>query len=92
MHPGHLVTRWLATFGFFRRAMPVAAARLGSYLERQGGAVMDEPATAQALAGVLVRGLDSGAFGIAELQEVASAVDRTVLRGLLDRSVTVPLG
>ncbi|MFI8565996.1 DUF6986 family protein [Rhodococcus sp. NPDC078407] len=92
MHPGHLVTRWLATFGFFRHAMPVAAARLGNYLDRQGGEVMDEPATAQALAGVLVRGLDAGAFGLAELQNVASGIDRDVLRGLLDRSVTVPLG
>ncbi len=92
MHPGHLVTRWLATFGFFRQAMPVAAARLGSYLDRQGGEVMDEPATAQALAGVVVRGLDSGAFGITELQNVAAGIDRDVLRGLLDRSVTVPLG
>ena len=53
---------------------------------------MDEPATAQALAGVLVRGLDSGAFGIAELQNVSAGIDRDVLRGLLDRSVTVPLG
>lgn len=92
MHPGHLVTRWLATFGFFRHAMPVAATRLGNYLDRQGGEVMDEPATAQALAGVLVRGLDAGAFGLAELQSVASGIDRDVLRGLLDRSVTVPLG
>lgn len=92
MHPGHLVTRWLATFGFFRHAMPVAAARLGGYLDRQGGEVMDEPATAQALAGVLVRGLDAGAFGLAELQAIASGIDRDVLRGLLDRSVTVPLG
>ncbi|KQU45932.1 aldolase [Rhodococcus sp. Leaf278] len=92
MHPGHLVTRWLATFGFFRHAMPVAAARLGGYLDRQGGEVMDEPATAQALAGVLVRGLDAGAFGLADVQEIASGIDRDVLRGLLDRSVTVPLG
>lgn len=92
MHPGHLVTRWLATFEFFRLAMPVAAARLGNYLDRRGGDVMDEPATAQALAGVLVRGLDAGAFGVTELQDVAPAVDRNVLRGLLDRSVTVPLG
>ncbi len=92
MHPGHLVTRWLATFGFFRHAMPVAAARLGGYLDRQGGEVMDEPATAQALAGVLVRGLDAGAFGLAEVQAIASGIDRDVLRGLLDRSVTVSLG
>ncbi|GHP15349.1 aldolase [Rhodococcus sp. NKCM2511] len=92
MHPGHLVTRWLATFEFFRHAMPVAAARLGNYLDRRGGDVMDEPATAQALAGVLVRGLDAGAFGVTELQDVAPSVDRNVLRGLLDRSVTVPLG
>jgi hypothetical protein len=82
----------LATFEFFRHAMPVAAARLGNYLDRRGGDVMDEPATAQALAGVLVRGLDAGAFGVTELQDVAPSVDRNVLRGLLDRSVTVPLG
>jgi hypothetical protein len=92
MHPGHLVTRWLATFEFFRHAMPVAAARLGTYLDRRGGDVMEEPAPAQALAGVLVRGLDAGAFGVTELQDVAPSVDRNVLRGLLDRSVTVPLG
>ena len=57
-----------------------------------GGASGIGWATAQALAGVLVRGLDSGAFGIAELQNVAAGIDRDVLRGLLDRSVTVPLG
>lgn len=86
MHPGHLITRWLATFEFFRQSMPVAAARLASYLDRQGGSVVDEPATAQALAGVLVRGLDAGAFGLDEVQRISSSIDRDVLRGLLDRT------
>ncbi len=62
MHPGHLVTRWLATFTFFRTALTAAAPRLQAYLDRRGGAIVDEPATAEALATVVLRGLDCGAF------------------------------
>ena len=50
LHPGQLPTRYLATYAFFREALP-AAARLKAYLGQAGGRVMDEPATAQALAG-----------------------------------------
>lgn len=88
MHPGHLITRWLATFGFFRSAMPTAAARVAGYLERRGGEVMDEPATAQALAGVLIRGLDAGAFDVSDIARYGTGIDRDVLRGLLDRSLS----
>ncbi|OAK51326.1 DUF6986 family protein [Rhodococcoides kyotonense] len=86
MHPGHLVTRWAATLGFFRDAMPTAATRVAAYLSRQDSGVMDEPATAQALAGVLVRGLDSGAVTERELSDVSSSITRASLRSLLDRS------
>ncbi|TQS43539.1 DUF6986 family protein [Cryptosporangium phraense] len=64
MHPGHLVTRYLATYVFFRDALPAATARLTTYLARtssQAG-VVDEPATARALATVILRGLDCGAL------------------------------
>jgi citrate lyase beta subunit len=71
LHPAHLVTRYTATYAFFRDALPAAAARLGRYLdqrpEQADDAVLDEPATARALAAVLVRGLDCGAFDPAEV-------------------------
>ncbi|MBT0568203.1 aldolase/citrate lyase family protein [Williamsia sp. CHRR-6] len=65
MHPGHLITRWLATQSFFADAMPAAATRLQRYLAAEGGesgGVIDEPATARALAAVLVRGWAVNAF------------------------------
>jgi hypothetical protein len=67
MHPAQLVTRYLATYTFFRAALPAAAARLAAYVERVDGGVLDEPATARALAGVLVRGLDCGALDDADV-------------------------
>ena len=61
LHPAQLVTRYAATYAFFRAALPAAAARLAAYLDRTDGGVLDEPATAQALASVVLRGLDCGA-------------------------------
>ncbi|MGC4963327.1 DUF6986 family protein [Gordonia sp. DT101] len=71
MHPGHLVTRWLAVIGFFRSAMPTAARRLESYFDRRSGDVVDEPATALSLASVLQRGTAAGAFTADEVTEIA---------------------
>ncbi|MFF0362353.1 DUF6986 family protein [Streptomyces fungicidicus] len=67
MHPGHLPTRYAAVFAFYREGFARAADRLARYAGRAGGDVMDEPATAKALAGYLLRGLDCGALDIAEL-------------------------
>jgi citrate lyase beta subunit len=61
LHPAQLVTRYAATYAFFRTALPAAAQRLAAYLDRADGSVLDEPATARALAAVLLRGLDCGA-------------------------------
>lgn len=71
MHPGHLVTRWLAVTGFFRSAMPTAASRLQAYFERRSGDVVDEPATAMSLASVIRRGLAAGAFRADEVTAIA---------------------
>ena len=68
LHPAQLVTRYTATYAFFRAALPAAAARLGAYLERVDAGVLDEPATARALAGVLVRGADCGAVDEADIR------------------------
>jgi citrate lyase beta subunit len=66
MHPAQLVTRYTATYGFFRDGLGASAARLRAYAEKAESDVLDEPATAQALAGFLVRGLDCGALDEAE--------------------------
>ncbi|MDT0469418.1 DUF6986 family protein [Streptomyces gibsoniae] len=74
MHPGHLPTRYAAVFAFYREGFEQAAARLVRYAARTGGDVMDEPATAKALSGYLLRGLDCGAL---EMAEVARATGLT---------------
>ena len=71
MHPGHLVSRYLATYAFYREGLPAAAARLHAYLNKQSGGVVDEPATAQALAAFLMRGVHCGAIEDAEVLEMA---------------------
>lgn len=76
MHPGHLVSRYLANYLFFRRALPSAASRLAAYVHQtSGGDVMDEPATAKMLADALLRGVHCGAVGA---DEVESACGLTV--------------
>ena len=45
-----------------RTPVCAAAGRLRRYLDRQDSGILDEPATARALAGFLLRGLDCGAL------------------------------
>jgi citrate lyase beta subunit len=61
MHPAHLPTRYAAVYAFYREGLDASAARLAAYVAKSGGDVMDEPATARALSGYLLRGLDCGA-------------------------------
>ncbi|MEV8364283.1 DUF6986 family protein [Streptomyces niveus] len=67
MHPGHLPTRYAAVYAFYREGLEPAAARLAAYVAKAGGDVMDEPATAKALSGHLLRGLDCGALDADEV-------------------------
>ena len=62
LHPAQLPTRYAATYSFFRDGRQAAVDRLRAYLERRSGGIADEPATARALAGFLLRGLDCGAL------------------------------
>ncbi|MGW0826813.1 DUF6986 family protein [Streptomyces sp. NPDC002845] len=80
MHPGHLPTRYAAVFAFYREGLEQAAARLSRYANRAGGDVMDEPATAKALSGHLLRGLDCGALDIDEVT-TATGLTRADLEG-----------
>jgi citrate lyase beta subunit len=84
LHPAQLVTRYAATYAFFRAALPAAAARVAAYLDRTDAGVLDEPATARALAGVLLRGLDCGAVDDAEVR-AAGGPERAVLDRLAGR-------
>ncbi|MEU8238680.1 aldolase/citrate lyase family protein [Actinoplanes missouriensis] len=62
LHPAQLPSRYAATYQFFRDGRDVAIERLHRYVHRQDSGIADEPATARALAGYLLRGLDCGAF------------------------------
>ncbi|WP_045742082.1 DUF6986 family protein [Actinoplanes rectilineatus] len=62
LHPAQLPTRYAATYEFFRDGRDAAVTRLRRYLDRQDSGILDEPATARALAGYLLRGLDCGAL------------------------------
>ncbi|MEO5608530.1 MAG: aldolase [Ornithinibacter sp.] len=68
LHPGQLPTRYLATFAFYRSGYERAATRLANYVSRSGSGIMDEPATARALARYLQRGHACGAIEGAELE------------------------
>ncbi|MFD8260358.1 DUF6986 family protein [Streptomyces griseoluteus] len=81
MHPGHLPTRYATVFAFYREGFARAAARLAAYTARTRGDVLDEPATARALSGYLLRGLYCGALDSAEVT-AASGLGRAELEDL----------
>ncbi|WP_405013241.1 DUF6986 family protein [Kitasatospora sp. NBC_01539] len=84
MHPAHLPTRYAAVYAFYREGLETAAARLAAYVAKAGGDVMDEPATARALSGYLLRGLDCGAVDTAEVTRL-TGLDRPGLDALAGR-------
>ncbi len=67
LHPGQLPTRFIANFAFYREGFPRAARRLADYVSHTDSAVLDEPATARALARYLYRGYACGAVEESEL-------------------------
>ncbi|MEU6235501.1 aldolase [Kitasatospora sp. NPDC047058] len=84
MHPAHLPTRYVAVYTFYREGLAAAAARLAAYVAKAGGDVMDEPATARALSGYVLRGLDCGAVDLAEVTAL-TGLDRAQLDALAGR-------
>ncbi|RZS36370.1 citrate lyase beta subunit [Herbihabitans rhizosphaerae] len=85
LHPTQLPTRYAATYAFFREGLPSAAARLRAYVARTASGVLDEPATAQALASFVTRGLNCGAVEDAEVHQL-TGLDRPALDALARRS------
>ena len=71
MHENQLVTRYLATFAFFREGLQAAGTRRRNYVHQSNSAIMDEPATARALARYIHRGVACGAVTADEVTELA---------------------
>ena len=78
-------SRYAATYAFYREGLPAAAERLRNYVGQVDSGVMDEPATARALADFVVRGLDCGAVDDAEVLAL-TGIDRTRMEVLARRS------
>lgn len=67
LHPGQLVTRYLALYAFFLEAYDAAAARLQNFMQNAAqatllGSSFDDAATGQGLLNYFLRGINSGAF------------------------------
>jgi hypothetical protein len=67
LHAHQLPTRYIATYAFYREGFPKASERLRNYVQQTLGAVLDEPATARALAAFVLRGVQCGAVGPEEV-------------------------
>ncbi|MFC5268720.1 DUF6986 family protein [Kribbella qitaiheensis] len=70
MHPAQLPSRFVATYLFYREGLDSAGARLRAYVGKGESGYLDEPATAAALAGYLLRGVECGAVELAELDKL----------------------
>ncbi|TCC40209.1 aldolase [Kribbella speibonae] len=69
MHPAQLPTRFAATYLFYREGFDQAAQRLRAYLGDGESGYLDEPATAAALAGFVLRGIECGAIETSEFDD-----------------------
>jgi citrate lyase beta subunit len=80
LHAHQLPTRFAATYTFYRENFSAAVDRLRAYADKTAGGILDEPATAQALAVYLLRGLDCGALDEAELPFGRPVLEKYALR------------
>jgi citrate lyase beta subunit len=88
LHPGQLPTRYAATYAFYREGFPTAAARLRAFVHGGDSGYLDEPATAVALAGFVLRALECGAVEEAEVEKSVE-LDRDRLGALARRKAAV---
>jgi citrate lyase beta subunit len=86
MHPAQLPSRYAATYLFYREGLESAGARLRAYVGEGDSGYLDEPATAAALAGYVLRGLECGAVDAAEVDALIG-VDTAGLAKLARRPV-----
>jgi citrate lyase beta subunit len=74
LHPGQLVTRYIALYSFFLEAYDAAAGRLRNFMQNAAQATLlgtsfDDAATGQGLLNYFLRGINSGAFGEEDVVE-----------------------
>jgi hypothetical protein len=84
LHGSQIPTRIAANFTFYREGLAAASQRLRTYLDKAESGTMDEPATALALAGYFLRGLDSGAISATEMSALTGQSEEA-LRALVKR-------
>ncbi|MCT2584739.1 aldolase [Actinophytocola sp. S1-96] len=70
LHPAQLVTRYAATFVHHLRHAPADARRLRTYVDGADAGILDEPATAQALAMSIRRAVDCGALSTSDVTDL----------------------
>ena len=80
LHAAQLPTRYLATYAFYREGFAAAAKRLDNYLHGSDATIMDEPATARALARFVVRGLECGALTAEEVRAATGSEQEALVR------------
>ncbi|OZB83477.1 aldolase/citrate lyase family protein [Microbacterium sp. 13-71-7] len=80
LHAAQLPTRYLATYAFYREGFAAAARRLDNYLHGGDAAIMDEPATARALARFVVRGQECGALTAEEVRAATGSEPAELVR------------
>jgi citrate lyase beta subunit len=85
LHAAQLPTRFAATYAFYRDGLGDAQRRLHDYLSRTGSAILDEPATARALADYVLRALHCGAATAEEVQH-ETGLDQARLAQLAGRA------
>lgn len=78
LHPAQLPSRYAATFAFFRASLDDANRRLAAYLGQGAAEIMDEPATARALADFLKRGMHCGAISSDEVAVPVAQLDELI--------------
>ena len=71
LHPAQLPSRYAADVRVLPRGAAGRAARLRAYPRRTESELLDEPATARALADFLVRAVDCGATDSTEVEELS---------------------
>ncbi|WP_136611237.1 DUF6986 family protein [Sinomonas albida] len=90
LHAHQLPTRYIATYAFYREGLANATERLRNYVQQTVGAVLDEPATARALAAFVLRGVQCGAVGADEVRALTGLSEADLTRLAHPRLQTVP--
>ncbi|MCI9889508.1 aldolase [Micrococcales bacterium 31B] len=79
LHPHQFATRYIATFAFYRTSFERAALRLRRYVAADtSSGVLDEPATAKALAWFILRAVSCGAVSPAEVDATVGIDEATL--------------